>query len=580
VRLSVRARFSDGTTRDVTRMAVFEPNNLKVKVSADGLVRRESFGETTVLVRYLNQQKPVTINFVPERSGFVWAHPPVNNFVDEHVFGKLRTLRINPSGLASDEVFYRRAYLDLLGVVPSGASAQAFAADGDPQKREKLIDRLLEREEFADFWALKWADLLRIEERQLDATGMKVFHGWIRAAIHKRMPMDRFARELVAARGSTYEHPPANWYRANRDPVQRAENTARVFLGTQLNCAQCHNHPFERWTQDDYYDWAALFARVDYEIKENKQTDENDKNEFKGDQIVRLKPEGTLINPRHGQPATMRFLGGEKPRIEGERDELEALADWISASPLFVNMQVNRVWFHLFGRGLVDPVDDFRASSPAAHPELLEALSETFVESGYDLRHLVRRIMRSRVYQLSSEPNETNADDAQFFSRASVRRLSAEQVVDSLSKALAVPLKLDGFPEGTRLVQVPEGRKHYKPLRSEVDRFAATFGKPPRLVASECERSDEVAMPQVFQLMSGPLVQEMLASEKSRVGQWAASEGQGWIEDMSWAILSRAPTQAEAAAFSAHVASAGDRRRAIEDVAWAMINAKEFIFRR
>jgi len=581
VQITAKATYSDGTSRDVTSLAVFEPNNQSAKVSAEGRVTREKFGETTVIVRYLGIQVPVTINFVPNRA-FTWTNPAAHNFVDGIVFKKLERLRINPSELCSDEVFVRRAFLDLLGLVPSEKEARDFVGDTTADKRAKLVDRLLQREEFADFWALKWADLLKIEERQLDKNGMKVFHGWIRESIVQNKPLDQFAAELVKALGSTYENPPANWYRANRDPVTRAENTARVFLGTQLNCAQCHNHPFERWTQDDYYDWAALFARVDYVIKDNKRTDKSDKNEFKGDQRVVLKKVASITNPRNGQPAAMRFLGGGKPTMTPRSSELASLAEWLSHSPMFARMQTNRIWYHLLGRGLTDPVDDFRTSNPPSHPELLEALTKDFVEHGYDLRHTIRTIMASRVYQLDSTPNATNRDDETLFSRAIVRRLGAEQLLDSMSKAVGTPLQIDDFPAGTRLAQLPEGRKHYKPLKTDVDRFSATFGKPPRLVASECERSDEVALPQVFQLTSGPLVQRALSHYGNLIGgllQAGKSDGEV-VDALSWSILTRAPGAAEREKFYGYLGAASDKRRAVEDIGWALLNSKEFLFRR
>jgi len=306
--------------------------------------------------------------------------------------------------------------------VPTAEAAHTFTADSDPDKRAKLVETLLARGEFADFWALKWADLLKIEQRQLDYDGMRVFHGWIRESIAQNKPLDQFTRELIAARGSTLKNLPANWWRANRDPITRAENTARVFLGTQLNCAQCHNHPFERWTQDDYYDWAGLFARLDYKLSGEKAKDTNDKNEFRGDQTVLIKAHGAVTNARTGDPATPRFLGGEKPATSKDRDALLALADWLPHSPMFARMQVNRVWFHLLGRGLVDPVDDFRASNLPSHPELLDALARDFAENGYDLRRLIRTIMASRTYQLAAEPNATNADDETNNSHALVRR--------------------------------------------------------------------------------------------------------------------------------------------------------------
>ncbi len=581
LKLRVTAKYADGATSDVTRLAVYEPNNQVASVSADGIVTREKMGETTVLVRYLGQQIPVPVAFVPARPDFVWSNPPADNLIDEQVFRKLRTLRLNPSEPCSDAVFIRRAYLDLLGFTPEAEAARAFIADTAPDKRARLIDALLERPEFVDYWALKWADLLKIEQRQLDYDGMKVFHAWIRESVAANKPIDQFARELIAARGSTLQNPPANWWRANRDPVTRAENTAQVFLGTRLNCAQCHNHPFERWTQDDYYGWTGLFARLDYKLSGQKGTDKSDKNEFKGDQTVLIKAKGTVLNARTGEPAKPRFLGGELPETSKERDELLALAEWLPRSPMFSRMQVNRVWFHLLGRGLVDPVDDFRASNPASHPALLEALAQDFSKNGYDLRRLIRTITASRTYQLAAEPNATNADDETNNAHAFVRRLSAEQLLDSMSKVLATPLPLDGVPAGTRLAQLAEGRKHYKPLTTDVDRFVASFGKPPRLIASDCERSNDTAMPQVFQLISGPLVQQLLTRKGNAIDTLLGS-GKGdaqIVEALFWTVITRPPSAAELDRCTALLAAAPDRRRATEDLAWALLNSKEFVFR-
>ena len=579
VQLKATAVFADGTRREVTRMAVFEPSNLNVKVSADGKVTREKSGEATVLVRYLDQQIPVRLAFVPARPDFVWSEPVAHNFIDEHVFKKLRTLRMNPSALCDDATFLRRAYLDLLGVVPTAETARAFTADTAPDKRAALIERLFARGEFADFWTLKWADLLKIEERQLDRNGMKVFHAWIRESIARNKPLDLFARELIAARGSTYENPAANWWRANRDPVTRAESTARVFLGTQLNCAQCHNHPFERWTQDDYYNWAGLFARLDYKIVENTRRDENDTREFKGDQIVLVKADGAVKNARTGENATPRFLGGDAP---DQKDELLALAEWLPRSPMFARRQVNRVWFHLMGRGLVDPVDDFRASNPPSHPELLDALAKDFAENGCDLRRLIRTIMQSRVYQLASEPNATNADDEANFSHGIIRRLGAEQLVDSINKTLGAVLDIEDYPSALRLAQVPEGRKHYHPIKSDIDRFELVFGKPPRLLASECERTDEPTVGQAFQLISGPVIQDLLTQTSNRLNAWIGSgkTDAEIAEEMFWTVLSRPPNEVERAGSAQHLAAATDKRAAAEDLMWALFNAKEFLFRR
>ena len=316
VQLNVRASFSDGSQCDVTRLAVYETSSPLAKVSPDGLVLRVNMGETTVLVRYLRSQVPVRIAFIPARGDFKPSQMAAHNYIDEHVFAKLRTLHMNPSPPCSDEVFMRRAYLDLLGILPSAQAAREFVTSRRRDKRARLIDRLFDRPEFADFWALKWADLLRVEERTLDQKGMQAFHRWIRESIADNQRLDEFARELIVARGSTYLNPAANFYRANRDPITRAEAVAQVFLGTRLQCAQCHNHPFDRWTQDDYYNWAAVFAKVQYKILENRRQDNNDSHEFKGEQIVYVSRKAEVKNPRTGKIAHPQFLNASSSAEE------------------------------------------------------------------------------------------------------------------------------------------------------------------------------------------------------------------------------------------------------------------------
>ncbi len=587
VKILAQALFSDGTKRDVSRISVYDPANLLVNVSADGVVTSQRPGETTVNVRFLEQQVPVRLAFVPKRPNFKWNNPIENNFIDHEVFAKLRTLRTNPSKLCDDAIYLRRAYLDLLGLIPSNTEAKTFLADSSANKREKLVDELLERAEFADFWTLKWADLLKLEERQLDKKGMTAFYNWIHQSIVENKPLDRFARELVSARGSTYTNAPANWYRANRTAVERAENTAQLFLGARLKCAQCHNHPFERWTQDDYHNWTAVFARVDYNILENKRTDTNDKHEFVGDQIVFLTNNVSWTNPRIGKPATPRLLGGKtiaELKLPQDRDELDALAEWLTSreNPWFAKMQANRIWFHLMGRGLVDPVDDFRASNPPSHPALLDALARELREHGYDLRHLIRVIMASRAYQLDSETNDTNGDDEINYSHVVLRRLSAEQLLDSQSEAVGASLKLKGETEGTRISQMIEGRKFYKPLRTPEDKFLATFGKPPRLVCSESERSNETSMSQAFQFLSGPVLNELLTRSDNRLANLASgkNDARAILSELYLATLSRQPSAAEMSAIGSRIETAKSKRAAIEDIEWALLNSKEFIFRR
>ena len=594
VQFSVAALFTDGTRRDVTRLAVYEPSVSTVTASPEGSVRFAEFGEATVIVRYLNRQVPVRLAYVPARPDFVWSDPPAANYIDEHIFAKLRSLRVNPSYLADDSEFIRRAYLDALGVLPTADEAREFVADPSPDKRARLIDRLLTRPEFAEHWALKWSDLLKNEEKVVDPTGVKLFHEWIRDSFAQNKPLDRFVRELIAARGSTYENPPANYYRANRDPITRAEATAQLFLGVRLGCAKCHNHPFDRWTQEDYYRWAALFARVDYKIVENNRPDDNDKHQFDGEQIVLMKESGEVEDPRTGEAMAPQFLGAEKEvAVDDSQDRLLPLAAWLTSpeNELFVRSQVNRIWYHLMGRGLVEPIDDFRATNPAVNPELLDALSRDFVESGFDVRHLVRVIMNSRTYQLSAEPNDTNRDDETNFSRAIVKRLPAEELLDALTAVLGGEHQLYGSEPGTRAGEAAgvgafqrraKGERRRRGAMSDSEKFLKLFGKPPRLLTCECERTTEATLAQAFQLLSGPTIHRMLTDKDNRLAKLlAANESPGEIiDELYWGSLARAPTDEERLALVRHMEEAANWRVAIEDIAWGVVNSKEFLLRR
>jgi hypothetical protein len=589
VKVSAVGVFSDGSRRDVSRMAVYEQSAELAKVSPDGLIRRgERDGETTVIVRYLHLQQPVRIAFVPARPDFAWQSPPEKNYVDAHVFGKLKTLRMTPSAPASDAEFVRRAYLDLLGVLPTPDEAKAFVADAASDKREKLVDALLLRPEYADHWAMKWADLLRIEERTLDRKGVQGFHRWVRQAVADNMPLDRFVRELVAARGSTYANPQANYYRALRDPVSRGEATAQLFLGVRLACAQCHNHPFDRWTQDDYYGWADVFGRVQYKVLENRRRDDNDGHEFVGEQIVYEARDGGVKDPRTGAPAKPRLLGEAQSNWTDEQSRLDALAAWLTSpgNALFAKSQVNRVWYHLMGRGLVDPVDDFRATNPPSHPELLDALAADFVAQGYDVRRLIKLIMTSQAYGLSSEPNATNGDDEVNHSHALPRRLTAEQLLDAQHAAAGVAPEFNGYPAGTRAGQIPgvqaARQRRGSPGMSSSDQFLTVFGKPPRLLSCDCERSNETTLGQTFHLISGPQVSRLVSHPDNRIAKLlsAGKSDEQIIEELYWSALTRPPTDDEMKTMTAHVASSKDRRKALEDVLWALLNAKEFVLRK
>ncbi len=585
VTLRAAATFSDGTSRDVTRWAVMEPSNLLVEVSRDGQVTAQRSGETTVVVRFEHLQVPVPLAFLPSRQDFTWTAPEPANFIDELVWAKLQKVRVAPSAVCDDVTFLRRAYFDLAGRLPSRAEAESFTGDPAPDKRSRLVDALLASPDFAEWWAVKWADLLRMEERVLDETGTQEMHRWIRDSLAQDKPMDEFCREILTALGSTYENPPANYYRALREATLRAENTAQIFLGTRLACAKCHNHPFERWTQDDYYRFSAIFDGMDYTVLQNRRRDENDKLEFVGEQVVHLDGKRVLKDPRTKQEPAPGLIGDGVPALDPGPERLTQMAAWMTSAqhPLFAKVQVNRVWAHLMGRGLVDPVDDFRLTNPASNPPLLDALAAQFVKEGMRLKPLIRLICSSRTWQLSSEPNATNADDEINFARAYVRRLPAEPLLDALHAALDVPVELKSYPGAVRSVAIPGARFITKSRRpSDAELFLKEFGKPPRATACECERSSASSLSQVFTLTSGPGLDRLLRKKENRLGELAHS-GKSAAEiltDLFWHTLSRPPSEAEQARLVPELETAADARGFLEDVAWSLVNSKEFLLRR
>jgi hypothetical protein len=586
VALRVEATFSDGRRRDVTSLAVFDPSNLIAQVGRDGVVTRNRSGETTILVRYLDRQATAQLAFVPARPDFVWHNVPEANYIDRHVFAKLKTLRTQPSELCSDTVFLRRAYLDAIGTLPTADEARAFLRDSNPNKRAVLIDSLLQRPEFADLWALKWADLLRNEEKVLDKKGVQVFQHWIRESIAEGKPLNEFARELISGRGSSYAEPAANFYRALREPNARAEAVAQVFLGVRMQCAKCHNHPFEQWTQTDYHSFAAFFARVQYRVVENNRKDRLDKHEFDGEQIVYLDREGDVRHPRTGEVLRPLFPGSATPAFADDADRTRLLADWVAApdNPFFARAQVNRVWYHLMGRGIVEPIDDFRATNPPVNGPLLDALAKDFADHRFDLRHVLRTIMNSRTYQLAAVPNATNREDETNFSRALVRPLQAEVLLDAVSQVTGVPAEFTGFPRGTKAVQLPGvGAARGKRERpTDAERFLTAFGKPIRLLTCECERSEETTLNQAFQLITGQMLNEMLAEPDNRIGRLLAGGKPvaEIVDELYFTALSRPPTPAERDAALAMIARGKDKRAALEDLVWGLVNAKEFLLRR
>ncbi len=573
--LVVTAEFDDGTTRDVTRQASYDLSEpTAYQVTPDGRVVAEGPGEVTVAVRYLQGRAISRLAFLPDRPNFVWRDVPENNTIDRHVFAKLRSLKIQPSDLASDPVFLRRVYLDTIGRLPTPDETRAFLAETDTQKRNRLIDTLVARPEFADFWALKWADLLRNEEKTMGAKGVWVFQRWLRDQIAADVPLDAFARQVVSSTGSTWENPPASFYRTNRDPQTCAETIGQVFLGVRLQCARCHNHPFDVWTQDDYYGLAAYFGNLERKQINNQRRDRFDKHEINGDEVIYLSGLPQMVQPRSGEMMQPKPPGGPAPSLDDDRDALDDLASWITRdNAQFARNMANRVWFHLLGRGIVDPVDDFRDSNPPSNPALLDALTDAFRGEGMRLRPLVALILKSRTYQLSATPNETNAEDVINFARARVRLLPAEVLLDSIGQAVGAPARFKDSPGSLRAIQLPGAK-----MGGE---FLKVFGKPDRLLTCECERSEETTLAQAFQLINGEDVREMLESGENRIGRLlnAGASDEAILEEIYLASLCRRPTEIEHRAAIDHVARESDPRKAWEDIVWAVVNSKEFLLR-
>jgi hypothetical protein len=573
--LVVTAEFDDGSRRDVTALATYDSGDpTRVSVTHSGRVVPSGPLEVTVAVRYLTGRGTSRLAFLPERPDFVWSAPPSRGPVDDAVFDKLRSLKINPSPLAPDAVFLRRAYLDAIGALPTPDESRAFLADTDPKKRDVLIDRLIARPEFADFWALKWADLLRNEEKTMGEKGVWVFQRWLRDQLARDVPFDEFARMLVAARGSTWSNPPANFYRTNRDPQTAAETLSQVFLGVRLQCARCHNHPFDIWTQDDYYGLAAFFANVKRKEIGNFRRDELDKHEINGDEVIYLAGRPVLIQPRSGARISPRAPGAPPPKLDGNIDALDDLAIWLTHdNAQFVRNLVNRVWYHLMGRGIVEPVDDFRESNPPSNSRLLDLLAAEFNARGKRLKPIVAAIMKSTVYQLSSTTNATNSDDDANFSHAAVRLLPGEVLLDAVSQALGQSDKFAFAPRRTRAVQLPGARMGGS--------FLKIFGKPDRLLTCECERSDATTLAQALQLINGEAVRTRLEAVDNRIGRLLGSGApdRTLVVDIYLAALCRPPAPDELRGSLDHIGAAADRRRALEDLAWAVVNSKEFLLR-
>lgn len=575
--LVVTARFADGTTRDVTRQASYDLSDpTRCEVSVDGRIQTREPAEVAVAVRYRDGRATSRLAFPADRPGFVWRGGEGTHPVDLAVYRKLRALRINPSPGCDDHVFLRRAYLDAIGRLPDSREVRAFLADKRPDRRARLVDRLVDRPEFADFWALKWADLLRNEEKTMGAKGAWVFHRWLRDQIAGDVPEDEMVRRIVTGLGSTWQNPPSSFYRTNREATFAAESVAQVFLGIRIQCARCHNHPFDVWTQDDYYGLAAFFSNIVRKDLDAARSDALDRHEINGDEIVFLDGQPGMIQPRTGvrlAPTALHGRRGGGMPAQGE-NALVALGDWLTrGNRQFDRNLANRVWYHLLGRGIVDPVDDFRDSNPPSNPELLDAVTDHFVAHGRRLRPTVAWIMKSRVYQAGATPDPTNRDDEANFSHATVRLLPAEVLLDAICQVLEVPERFRRAPGALRAAQLPG-------VAPDVP-FLKTFGKPERLLTCECERSEAITLAQAFQMINGPTIRRKLDRDSNRIGRLMASRADEAeiLEELYLAALSREPREAERAGALAYVRRSKDRRAAWEDVTWALLNSKEFLLR-
>ena len=562
--LAVNGYFSDGTVRDVTALTAFDCSDEGIAtVTADGLTRREGRGEVTVLARYLDRMSTSQITFLTDRPGFQWSAPDPAGEIDALVFTKLKQLQILPSTICSDSDFLRRVTLDLTGRLPTVSETTEFHGNSSPNKRVELIDRLLASDDYATFWSLKWADVLRCNSKRLGTDGVHKFRRWLFEVIRDDVPVDDFVRDLLTATGSVRHSPAAYYWKACRDEIDATETTAQLFLGIRIQCAKCHNHPFERWTQDDYYGLAAAFKRVS-----RRDTG------LSHDEFIYVSTSGEVTQPRTGQTMRVRLLLQGDVDVPADEDRRRVFADWLTSdtNPFFARSVANRIWGHLLGRGVVDPVDDFRDSNPASNPELLDFLAAELVRSNFSTRDLVRTIAMSRTYQLSAEQNEFNRDDDVYFSHATTRLLTAEQLLDAICTVTGVPETFAGVPVGTPAVCVVDPPDDHK--------FLEVFGQPRRELPCQCERSTDSNLSQALQLINGPTVHNKLRSEQGHIHQWIAAgeSDEKIIEQLYILAVSRYPTDAEKQTASAHITATPDRTRAIEDIAWAIINSKEFLF--
>jgi hypothetical protein len=570
VPLTVRATYSDGTDRDVTPLTTFSTSNDNSAAigKSDGIAVSRHRGEALLLARFHTFTEGTQAIVVPADLPYTRPELPEFNRIDTLVHAKLDKLRVIPSGLADDETFLRRLFLDLVGLPPTIGERERFLADQRPDKRAHLVDELLGRREFTEIWVMKWAELLRIRTfnngpQQVSYKAALNYHQWLREHIASGTPLNEIFRQILSARGGTFSSPATNYYQTEQDILKLTENTAQILMGTRIQCAQCHNHPFDRWTMDDYYGFVSFFAQV----KRKPAEDPRERIVFDGG--------GETQHPVTKQTMKPRFLGGAEPDIKSQ-SRREALAQWIASddNPWFARNAANIIWAHFFGIGIVEPVDDVRISNPPSNPELLDELAKRFVSSNYDLRKIVRDICTSRTYQLSTRPNETNATDQRNFSRAIVRRVRAEVLLDCISQITRTPNKFKGLPLGSRAVQIADGNTG--------NYFLTTFGRATRTTVCSCEVKMEPNLSQALHLLNGDSTQQRIRQGKVVESMLAQNQPpRDIIRHLYLTTLSREPTAAEYEKLLATVPDPKQPakvREALEDIFWALLNSKEFIF--
>ncbi|HEX7448109.1 MAG TPA: DUF1549 and DUF1553 domain-containing protein [Pirellulales bacterium] len=565
--LVVLAHFSDGHREDVTRWAKFTSTNESVaQVGDDGLVSVMGYGEGAITAWYLSRVviASVAAPYTTPVPAEVFAKAERRNFIDESVLAKLASLNIPPSPPAGDAEFLRRAFIDTVGVLPTPDEVRAFLADGSADKRDKLVESLLSRPEFVDYWAYKWSDLLLVNSERLRPPAMWAYYRWIRNQVEANTAWDEFVRQIVTAKGSTLENGAANFYLLHPDPPELTETTTVAFLGMSINCARCHNHPLEKWTNNQYYAMANLYARVRLKAAPGD-----------GNTVVFASAEGDLIQPLTGKPQPPTPLDGQSLAIDSPDDRREHLARWLTSpeNPYFSRAITNRVWANFFGVGLVEMVDDMRLTNPASNEQLLGAAAKFLVDNRFDLKVLMRAILQSKTYQRSSVPLSENKADTRFYSRYYPRRLMAEVLLDAMSQVTGAATQFGDYPRTWRALQLPDS--------SVNSYFLKTFGRPERVVTCECERTAEPTMVQVLHISNGDSLNEKLQASGNRLQQLleAGTSDDRLIDEVYFAALSRPASEEEKSRLLAVFAETGaDKRQVLEDLYWSVLSSKEFLF--